>query len=98
LNEASRWRLEMARKIAPAYMTNHKVQAVIVGGSAARGRADRYSDIEPGLFWTEPATPAELQAAMEQAQGTLWELDPMGDNRIYHPGLKWMDRTIAEME
>jgi predicted nucleotidyltransferase len=76
MNEASLWRLAMARRMAPIYATDPKVRAVIVGGSVARGCADRYSDVEMGIFWDEPPSAAELCAAMERLRGTEWELDP----------------------
>ena len=76
LNKASRWRLAMARAIAPVFTTDARVRAVIVAGSVARGFADASSDVEIGLFWEELPTPGELQAAMERARGTDWELDP----------------------
>jgi hypothetical protein len=52
---------------------------VIVGGSVARGCADRYSDVEIGLFWDAFPEEAEFRAAMEQARGSRWELDPYDD-------------------
>jgi hypothetical protein len=76
LNEASRQRLAFARGLAPIYAVNPKVQAILVGGSVARGCADRYSDVEIGLFWEEPASDGELEAAFHQARGRRWELDP----------------------
>src|SRR6266852_6210959 len=76
LSEASRWRLAVARAIAPVYTTNPPVRAVIVAGSVARGFADPYSDVEMGVFWEELPAPGELQAAMERARGADWELDP----------------------
>jgi Domain of unknown function (DUF4037) len=76
MNEASRWRLAMARKVAPVYTANPQVRAVIVGGSVARGYADSYSDVEVGVFWDELPAATELHAAMEQSHGTSWELDP----------------------
>ena len=76
MNEASRLRLVMARKIVPVYMQNGRVRAVLVAGSVARGFADAYSDVEIGVFWEEFSSEGELRRAMEQAAGTLWELDP----------------------
>lgn len=52
MNQASQWRLVMARKVAPIIATNPKVQAVMVAGSTSRGWADSYFDIEIGVFWT----------------------------------------------
>lgn len=51
MNEASRWRIEVARFVAPIIAQNPKVQAIVLGGSASRGNADSYSDIEIGVFW-----------------------------------------------
>jgi hypothetical protein len=76
MNEASRWRLALARRIAPIYTTDSRVRAVVVGGSVARGWADHHSDVEIGIFWSEFPDAAELEAAMQRAQGTTWELDP----------------------
>lgn len=50
-NMASSWRRKIAEKIAPAYVEIPAVAGVILGGSTARGHADRYSDIEIGVFW-----------------------------------------------
>jgi hypothetical protein len=74
MNEASRWRLAIAQRVASAYTTNPKVRAVLVGGSVARGWADPYSDLEMGLFWDPLPTPAELTAAREQSRGTEGKL------------------------
>src|SRR5437764_5398703 len=76
MNEASRWRLEMARKIVPACTESGKVRAAMVAGSVARGFADHHSDVEIGIFWDELPTPAELRAVVERLNGTSWELDP----------------------
>jgi predicted nucleotidyltransferase len=76
MNEASRWRLAMARKIAPVYTTDARVSAIVVGGSVARGCADHYSDVEIGIFWNEFPDAAELEAAKERARSTTWEMDP----------------------
>lgn len=76
MNDASRWRLEVARFVAPIIAKNPKVQAIVLGGSASRGHADSYSDIEIGVFWSEPPTDAERIAPIEPAGGVFWELDP----------------------
>src|SRR5262245_22828051 len=76
MNKHCLWRLAMARKVAPVYAANHKVAAIMVAGSVARGFADRHSDVEVGVFWNELPEPAELRGAMGLLQGTDWELDP----------------------
>ncbi len=70
MNEASRWRLGRAREIAPVYLADPRVRAVMVGGSVARGWADRYSDVEVGVFWEAFPSPEQFRAAMERARGT----------------------------
>jgi hypothetical protein len=67
MNAASKWRLPLAQKVAAAYAANPKVAAAIVGGSTCRGHADRYSDIEVGVFWHEPPTDDDRRAAAEAA-------------------------------
>nr|AUN37599.1 hypothetical protein [uncultured bacterium] len=76
MNEASQWRLEVARYVAPIIARNPKVQAIALTGSASRGNADSYSDIEIGVFWSEAPSEAERMAPIEPSGGIFWELDP----------------------
>ena len=76
MNTASQWRAALAQQIAPNYAANPHVAAVLLGGSTARGHADRYSDIELGVFWHQPPTDAERQAVANQIQGDLVRLYP----------------------
>jgi hypothetical protein len=76
MNAASRWRRKLATRIAPIYAANPHVVAVLLGGSAARGHSDRYSDIELGLFWRHPPTDAERRAAIAEIGGDLIALYP----------------------
>lgn len=71
---ASVTRRLLAERIAPAYAVNSKVAAVILGGSAARGHADRYSDMEVGVFWHEPPTETDRRGCIERAGGDLHHL------------------------
>lgn len=48
----------------------------MLAGSASRGCADRYSDIEMGVFWDGPPSDEERMAHIEPAGGMFWELDP----------------------
>ena len=45
------WRLEIARQVAARLRRHEGIQAIVVGGSVARGYADAYSDLEMPLFW-----------------------------------------------
>src|SRR3954464_3093857 len=76
MNTASQWPATLARQIAPNYAANPHVAAVLLGGSTARGHADRYSDIELGVFWHQPPTDAERQSAASAIHGDLVRLYP----------------------
>lgn len=51
---ASRWRREAVQPLLQAYAADRGVEAVILSGSTARGDADRWSDVEVGVFWATP--------------------------------------------
>jgi hypothetical protein len=76
MNAASQWRHALAQQLVPIYAVNPQVAAVLVGGSTARGHADRYSDIELGVFWHEPPTDSNRQTAAAQIRGDLIALYP----------------------
>jgi predicted nucleotidyltransferase len=76
MNAASQWRSALVQQIAPSYAANPHVAAVLLGGSTARGHADRYSDIELGVFWHQPPTDAERQTVANQINGDLVRLYP----------------------
>ena len=70
LTAASRWRLDLARRVAPAYEADPAVVAVLVGGSVARGWADRWSDIELAVVWdADPSEDARARAAARVGAG-----------------------------
>ncbi len=72
-------RRAFAEEAAAAYTGDSRVAAVLLGGSAARGHADRYSDIELFVVWTEPPTEADRAAAIAAAGGDLVTLYPVDD-------------------
>jgi hypothetical protein len=76
MNQASRWRYALAQQLAPIYATNPQVAAVIVGGSTARGHADRYSDIELGVFWHQAPSESDRQRAADRIDGDIIALYP----------------------
>lgn len=76
MNAASRWRFALAERVGMAYAANPKARVVMVSGSTGRGTADRYSDLEIDVYWSEPPTDAERRAAAEGAGGTLLDLWP----------------------
>lgn len=76
MNEASQWRYAFAQRVAVPYTSNAHVAAIILGGSSARGHADRFSDIEVGVFWYKPPTEQERRSAIQTAGGDLVALFP----------------------
>lgn len=79
MNEASRWRFALAERIAASYARNPKVQAIQVAGSVGRGVADRYSDIEIDIYYSEPPTEAERIAAVRGCGAVVDSLDEDDD-------------------
>jgi hypothetical protein len=51
---ASRWRRLVVGPLLRAYASESRVQVVLLSGSTARGDADRWSDVEIGVFWSAP--------------------------------------------
>ncbi len=62
MNEASRWRLALAREIAALYAARPGVRMILVGGSVAAARGDDYSDLDIAVYW-EAVDTAWLEAA-----------------------------------
>ncbi len=85
-NEVSRGGLALAQHVAPAYSVNPKVAAVLLGGSVARGWADEYSDLELGVFWSEPPADEERREAISRAGGEVWSLSPADDEERWRAG------------
>lgn len=50
----SRWRRDAVEPLLRAYAAEPGVQVVLLSGSTARGDADRWSDVEIGVFWSAP--------------------------------------------
>ena len=67
MQEESRWREALAQQIASHAHANPKVAAVVVEGSVARGYADRSSDLDLAVFWTEPPTARERRDLVTRA-------------------------------
>jgi hypothetical protein len=73
---ASLWRREFARRLAASYAGNPNVDSIMVSGSTARGHADKYSDIEMGIFWREPPSEDDRRWAAERSGADLHRLFP----------------------
>ena len=84
VTEAARWRRQMVRPVLGWYAAVEGVDAVMLGGSTARGDADRWSDVEVGVFWRRPPTPAERLAVAGAADVRLVNVDgPPWDDHLY---------------
>jgi hypothetical protein len=77
VTQASELRRRLAESLVLAYASNPNVVALFVGGSAARGHADRYSDLEIGVVWSEAPAEAERSDAITAAGGDLVRLYPV---------------------
>ena len=73
---ASLWRQELAGRIARSYATSPELEAALLIGSAARGWADAYSDVELAFFWRIEPSEEERRLCAERAGGTGWNPSP----------------------
>lgn len=74
----------MVRPVLDWYAAVEGVDAVMLGGSTARGDADRWSDVEVGVFWRRPPTPAERLAVAGAAEVRVVNIDgPPWDDHLY---------------
>jgi predicted nucleotidyltransferase len=71
MNHASQQRLERAKAVAAIYASHLGIQAIIVGGSVARGTAHEGSDIDLGVFWIQIASQGERDNLIERIGGRL---------------------------
>ncbi|MFB6724378.1 hypothetical protein ACFCV3_29635 [Kribbella sp. NPDC056345] len=66
----SEFRRTAVAPVLAAYAGTPGVDAVMLGGSTARGDADRWSDVEVGVFWARPPTTTERLVAPSVRPGT----------------------------
>jgi predicted nucleotidyltransferase len=99
-NSASQWRIALAQKIGPIYASIPAVRAVVLVGGMARGRGDRYSDLDIAVFWDRAPDDAERRAAMAQFGPVLGTPVVIGDFAA-HPvfdhsdvGLLWEEAAF----
>lgn len=70
MSDANIWRTALAEEITARYAEHPAVEAVALIGSAARGWADAYSDVELGVFWRDEPREIDLQTLVERIGGT----------------------------
>jgi hypothetical protein len=69
MSTASEWRVELGREIVGLYRGLPSVEAAAVDGSAARGQADDYSDIDLAVYWSPAVSAAAIKAARVAGDG-----------------------------
>jgi len=112
MNEATAWRHALAQQLAPHYSANPKVTAIVVLGSVTLGCADRYSDIDLGVFWAAPPTEQERRDVIERVKGKRWRRFPSNSgadqwSEVYqvdgvtvdvrHSTVETMERILADV-
>lgn len=84
-------RRELAGRAASAYSDVPGVAAVVLGGSVSRGEADRFSDIELGVFWVEGPTELARRDAVARAGGEVQRLYPYAEDEA-----AWYDDWLVD--
>jgi hypothetical protein len=110
MGAADAWRLGLGGEIVGCYRSLADVQAAAVGGSAAKGQADDYSDIDTAIYWAAALDPSVLESPlvagpgverftfMEAIPGRVWlEQYWLGTAKvdIAHMPWDWVDEEIA---
>src|SRR5579883_3490058 len=96
MSSASQWRLDVACSLAEQYATLEHVAGVMVGGSPARGQADRFSDIELLVVWSSAPTEEERGAVISAAGGDLHRLYPYDATEAIWEDLYFMGRDASD--
>jgi hypothetical protein len=66
VNGPSTWRRQFAQYVAQAYIAEPALDAIFIGGSVARGHADKYSDAEIDVIWHEPPADDQRERVMRR--------------------------------
>jgi len=93
MTTASHWRRVLAHVVAQQYALIPAVDAIFLGGSTARGQADRYSDLEVSVLWTAPPTEQERIQAITQLGGDLHLLSPYNEDEALWEELFFLGRN-----
>ncbi len=97
------WRMQIARQIARRMQRYEGIQAIVVGGSVARGFADAYSDLEMPLFWDAlPSDARRLQIVADLGAEFLYGYDgPANEDQVLIEGFQvdfWHCTVAGEEE
>lgn len=71
VSSVTRWRLQVARRIAAIYAANSKVAAVAVAGSVGAGLEDQWSDLEIDLYWRDPPDDHDRRGPIREMGGQI---------------------------
>ena len=83
VNQPTKSRRALAAQVAAHYADSPKVAAIVMAGSIARGWADRHSDIELDVYWSEPPEDTDRMAPIHSAGGKIdifWAEPPSTKN------------------
>jgi hypothetical protein len=94
VNAATRRRRGLAEQIAHA-CDSDGVAAIVLGGSAGRGEADEYSDIDLLAFWRRPPTEDERVRWIAAAGGEIHRLMWIDDELLWFDDWKIGPRGLA---
>lgn len=70
---------DLAKRSATIYIEDPKVDAVLLGGSVARGLHDEFSDIELFIFWKEAPADKDRKEPIARLAGKLLDFHPYED-------------------
>jgi hypothetical protein len=112
MNHASQWRIEFAREIAGWYAGQAQVRMIALGGSAARGLADAYSDMDMAVYWQDLDRAWLDQPPLEPAGGQRFTYRLLFDERVAveqyqigeakldvaHFSLAWLEQAVADVQ
>jgi hypothetical protein len=111
MNAASQWRVEFAREIAGVYAAQPNVRMIALGGSAARGLADDYSDMDLAVYWHGLDRAWLAEPPLQTAGGERFTYRLLFDEQVAveqyqlgeakldvaHFSLAWWDQAVADV-
>jgi hypothetical protein len=112
MNHASQWRIEFAREIAGWYPSQLSVCMIALGGSAARGLADAYSDMDMAVYWEELDRAWLAEPPLKPAGGERFTYRLLFDDQVAveqyqlgeakldvaHFSLAWLEQAVSDIQ
>ena len=90
MNEASRWRVDLARDLSEHYSSHDEVVMLCLGGSASKGISDAYSDLDLIVYWNiideEWIQSSPLEKSLGLQRTDIISLAPGTFIESYHTG------------